>query len=457
MTGAEASLDQRFADSMGQLLGPDFPGDIALAVSGGGDSMAMLTLAHTWARVWGVRLWVVTVDHGLRPEAADEAAMVADECRLLGWPHATLRWHWDGQGNKMDAARRARLELIDRWRRGLEHVLMAHTQDDVAETFLMRLRRGSGVDGLAAMQGRRLVTPHTGHRTDLPAGDVVQTRAPPLPTGQVAGFHLVRPCLGMRRAELRHYLSTLKGRWIEDPSNEDPAYDRVRMRQVLTLLDGVGLTVDDLSRTATRMRRASDALRARAVDVWRGLEPLSDRETRRSGDILLDRAGFEPVERETQLRLFAAALQFVSTNPYRPRVDPLEALLERVLSGGAGTLHGCEVRAEGAHIRIMREVQAVADAHAIVGDDRLWDRRWHVFDNEMKGLTIRALGEDGWAQCTERGGDRPSFYAARALPSVWDGARLVACDAMGVGPGGTTRLWPMGREDLSFAGFLLSH
>ena len=92
-----ASLAERFAGQMGQLLGPDFPKDIALAVSGGGDSMAMLVLAHDWARVWGVGLWVVTVDHGLRAESGAEAIMVADECAALDHPHATLRWHWDGR------------------------------------------------------------------------------------------------------------------------------------------------------------------------------------------------------------------------------------------------------------------------------------------------------------------------------------------------------------------------
>ena len=453
------SLDQRFADSMGQLLGPDFPTDIGLAVSGGGDSMAMLTLAHNWAHVWGTRLWVVTVDHGLRPESAEESAFVTEEARALGHPHATLRWHWDGQGNKMDAARRGRLDLIDRWRGTLRHVLMAHTRDDVAETFLLRLKRGSGVEGLSAMAATRPVR-HQGLRdlatTDFDGDLPRQWERVKGGPGRPGSFHIVRPCLDMTRAELRHYLTVLRGRWVEDPSNDDPAYDRVKMRQALPVLDGLGLDVATLARTAERMARAQAALRARAVQVWRTVQPETVQRYW-SGDILIDRAGFETIERETQLRLLAAALQFVSTNPYRPRADPLEALLERVLAGGTGTLHGCEVRAEGRHLRILREFRAVAQVQTRVGDHDLWDGRWKVFHNEMKGLTVRALGEDGWAQCPDRGPDTPAFHAARSLPSIWDGPRLVACDAMGLGPGATTRLWPMGQELLSFEAFLLSH
>ena len=176
----DRTLDQRFAEAMGQLIGPDFPKQIGLAVSGGGDSMAMLGLAHAWARVWGVGLHVATVDHGLRPESADEAALVARECATLGHSHSTLKWTWDGQGNVQDQARRARLRLLGAWCDGFSHVLMAHTADDVAETFLIRLARGSGVDGLSAMSARR----------------------------NLDGFDVLRPCLDMTRAELRHYAKT---------------------------------------------------------------------------------------------------------------------------------------------------------------------------------------------------------------------------------------------------------
>lgn len=457
MKGAENSLDQRFADAMGQLLGPDFPSDIALAVSGGGDSMAMLTLAHNWTRVWGVTLWVVTVDHGLRPESVDEAAIVAQECALLGHKHATLRWHWDGKGNVQDEARKARLDLIDRWRGALRHVLVAHTKDDLAETFLMRLKRGSGVEGLSAMQERRLYR-SSDHLEELRAGEF-EGDLPPQ-TDQSAGqrsYEILRPCLSMTRQELRHHIKVLKTPWAEDPSNEDRKYDRVKMRHLLRDLEPLGLGVDLLAGTAQRLRRAQEALAQRACQVWREIGSEGVANGRSTGDLLLNRDGFAGVERDTQLRLLAAALQYVSTNPYRPRETPLEELLDRALAGGGGTLHGCELRAERENLRIFREEKALISCQSTVGTPGLWDQRWRVFHPDMQGLTIRALGDAGWQSFENKREATVPYHAARSLPSIWDGNRLVACDALGIGPGKTSQLRPMGRQSHSFTRFLLSH
>lgn len=448
------SLDQRFAEAMGDLLGPDFPPDIGLAVSGGGDSMAMLTLAHNWTHRWGVRLWVVTIDHGLRPEAASEAALVSETCAELGHPHATLRWHWDGQGNVMDVARRARLTLIDAWRGALRHVLMAHTSDDVAETFLMRLARGSGVEGLSAMAAkRRIALPEGGV---LRAGDVSGDLPPVAP--REAAFHVVRPCLDMTRDELRHYLRTLKGRWVEDPTNEDPRYDRARIRRLLGLLQAEGLGADTLAATAHRMARAREALSARARAVWEaiGQEVTNPATGSRIGEIRLDREGFAAVERDTQLRFLAAVLQYVSGAEYRPRAAPLEALLDRLLSGGGGTLHGVEARVHGDDLHLFREYDAVRDLEQ-PASGQLWDGRWrmHMAGQDPTGLTIRALGPDGWAQIAGKPAGA-SFAAARSLPALWRGDALVACPPLGVGAAGAT-LCPMGRADLTLPGFLDSH
>ena len=398
---------------MGAALGPDFPPALALGVSGGGDSMAMLTLAHNWTRRWGVALHVVTVDHGLRPEAAGEADLVRATCAELGHPHTVLQWRWDGRGNLMDAARRGRLAVIGDWIGPGQPLLQAHTRDDVAETFLMRLARGSGVDGLAAM---------------APVRDVAR------PDG--TRFTVVRPCLGMGRDELHHYLRTLRGTWVEDPSNEDDSFERARIRKLLATLGAAGLDARTLAATAGRMARAGEALRLRAAEAW----DLCGQQDRVSGALTLDRDRFAGLDRETQMRLLAGALQFISCAEYRPRAAALEALLDRLLAGGAGTLLGCEARCEPARITVFRELAAMAGP-APAAQTPVWDGRWRITPPDgHRGLDVRALGAGGWRQASSARESGPPHAIARTLPSLWQGDALVACDGLGIGPGGTATL-----------------
>jgi tRNA(Ile)-lysidine synthase len=425
------TLTDRFAARMGALLGPEFPTDIGLAVSGGGDSMAMLALAHEWARHIGVSLWVVTVDHGFRPESADEAAMVAAECAALGHPHATLRWHWDGQGNLQDAARRARLSLIDRWRGGLAHVLFAHTQDDVAETFLMRLARGSGVEGLSAMAERRLVRAGGGEVAALTDAEVTWTAQPPC-DGRAPGFHVIRPLLGEGRADLRHFAQTLKLPFVDDASNADPRFDRARARAALAQL---GIGAAEIAATARRLGRAREALAARARSVAEKVARADH-----LGVLRFDRDGFAEVERDTQLRLLAAGLQWVGGAEYRPRAASLEALLDRALAGGGGTLHGGQVEVTRGHIEIFREYAALAGLEVSADTRTLWDGRWRIHGAGRAGVSVRALGDAGWNQLPDPRPEAPRHAIARTMPAVFDGERLVACPCVGFGSGITAEL-----------------
>jgi len=412
MSKAPPALAQRFADTMGQMLGPDFPSKLGIAVSGGGDSMALLYLTHNWARVMGIPLHVATIDHGLRAESASEAAFVAEECGALGHGHDVLRWDgWDGTGNLQDAARRARLDLIDGWRGDVAHVLFGHTADDQAETLLMRLRRGSGVDGLAGIPPRRTY----GERS--------------------RGYTILRPLLAERREALRHYLRVFQGTWVEDPSNHDPLFDRVRMRKLLTELEPQGMGVPHLADTARQMARARAALIARARSV---LDDVA--QTTSTGDVLLHRDPLAALEEESRLRLMAASLIWVASAEYRPRLAALEALTETVLSGGAATLHGCEVRAEGAVLRITREFNAVCNVVVPVGAP--WDTRWQADGDAIAGLSLRALGEDGLSQIGTRPAGAPPWAALRSVPAIFDGDVLVACAALGHGPEYNTQLCP---------------
>jgi tRNA(Ile)-lysidine synthase len=366
-------------------------GPLGVAVSGGGDSLALLLLLQASGR----RVEAVTVDHGLRAEGAAEAEAVARLCAERGIPHATLRWRdWAGRGNLQAAARGARRRLIAAWarERGLGAVALGHTLEDQAETFLLRLARGSGVDGLAAMG---FATP-----------------------GE--GLLWLRPLLEARRADLRAWLAGQGVPWAEDPSNADPAFARVRARAALDPLATLGLPPERLASAAAAMARARAALEAATGDLARAcLTPGP------AGDLTLDPAPWRAAPEEIRLRLLAAALGWVSGAPLRPRLSALTGLAGAITAGRLEglTLHGCVLRPKGERIVLRREPQRVGPP---VPFGAIWDARWRV-TGPGAGAGIAALGTAGLAA---RPHWRDSGLAREALlttPGVWrDGALIAA-------------------------------
>ena len=226
---------------------------IVLAVSGGPDSMALMHLATRWAeRIAGAappKLHVATVDHGFRPGSAGEAAFVAAAASDLGLPHVTLRWDGPKPTSRIqERARSARYALLADHARnvGAAYVLTGHHADDQAETVLMRLGRGSGVAGLAGM------------RRD---------------SALVDGITLVRPLLDLPKETLVGFCRKEGVRSIEDPSNSDPAFARVRLRQQSAVAAALGLDRTTLVRLAERMRRADAALDDASMRLEARLSP----------------------------------------------------------------------------------------------------------------------------------------------------------------------------------------
>lgn len=390
--------DGPLSDLLTEFFAPGRPARLGVAVSGGGDSMALLHLLADWRDAAGPILHAVTVDHGLRPEAAAEADMVAAACLHFGLAHDRLRW--DGSqaiGNLPDAARRARYGLIADWARAraLDMVALAHTADDQAETVLMRLARGSGVDGLSPMVARR----------------------------RHLGVTWVRPLLQARRADLRRFLQDRGQGWADDPTNDDPAYDRVQARRALAVLQPLGITAEGLIATAHRMAMARDALGRTAADLARVAV------TAEAGDLVIARAPFIAAPFEIQARLLAQALIFVASADYRPRWSALTAAHGAMIAGKGATLHGCMILPAKGAFRILREPAAVQATVAAPGE--IWDGRWRLTGPQDKGLTLRALGEAGLALCPgwrETGHPRPSLLGS---PAVWQGGRLVAAPLAG--------------------------
>ncbi|MCP3733994.1 tRNA lysidine(34) synthetase TilS [Sphingomonas sp. RP10(2022)] len=233
-----APQGERFRHDLTRALGHEPAGPLLFAVSGGPDSMAMLTLA---AVALPGAVHVATVDHRLRPAAADEAAMVADHCATLGVPHATLVPAEPVAGASIQAAaRHARYALLTAHARmiGAEAVATAHHVDDQAETFLMRAARGSGVAGLAGVRARTAID----------------------------GVAVVRPLLDWRRAELRAIVRRAEVPFVDDPSNHDPAHDRTRFRRLLDANEWLG--PPQLARSAAALAEADGDLRAIVDWLW---------------------------------------------------------------------------------------------------------------------------------------------------------------------------------------------
>lgn len=373
---------------------------VGVAVSGGSDSLGLM---HLLRDLDVPELHVVTVDHGLRPTSAGEALHVARLAEAMGLPHKTLTWAgWDGKGNLQDQARRTRYSMMAEWGRaeGLDAIALGHTMDDAAETFLMRLARSSGIDGLSPMA----------------------------PRFERNGMLFLRPLLFCRREALRDLLASRGVTWVEDPSNEDESFDRVRARRSLEALAPLGLTAEEITAASAHLGDARDALDAYAVRFVRTHVSSA------AGDLIFDRTALQAEPAEARRRLLAAALRFIASAPYPPRKAPLDDLLSAIAERRNTVLHGCRVLVSDMTVRVTRELAAVATLKTPTTD--LWDERWRLDGPHQPGQEIRALGEatsrvPSWR---DTGLPRATLLAS---PAIWSGDDLVSAPLAGLAEGWT--------------------
>ncbi|CAA7625660.1 tRNA lysidine(34) synthetase TilS [Magnetospirillum sp. UT-4] len=388
---------------------------LGVAVSGGADSMALALLADAWARQRGGAVLALTVDHQLRPESTAEAARVGAWMAARGIAHRILPWTGTKPESDLQAAARAaRYGLLDEACRqaGILHCLLAHHREDQAETLLLRLARGSGVDGLAAMAPVR------------------------------AGRHVVwlRPLLSVPRAGLAASLRATGQDWVEDPSNADPAYARVRLRALGPVLAAEGLTPARLAATAGRLARARatlDAAVARAVLDFVAVHP--------AGYAVLAAGAFGRLDDEIGLRLLARLLQAMGGDAYAPRLERLEGLHAALKGGlsGARTLGGCRLAPlDGGRVLVCREAARMAPPVALApGQEAAWDGRFRLrlADHAPAGLRLGALGSQGWRRLRAagfRGGGARGLAVLPAavrptLPAIHDGDAILAVPHLG--------------------------
>jgi tRNA(Ile)-lysidine synthase len=295
---------------------------LLLAVSGGPDSTALMVLAARWRAALedGPRLLAVTVDHGLRAESRREARTAKQLALRLGIRHRTMRWTGDKpQTGLQEAARAVRYRLLAAAARaaGAVHILTAHTLDDQAETVLLRMARGSGMTGLAAMARQ---TPLVGQ---IRAAGASPRRA-------AAPLVLVRPLLELPKARLIATLEAGRISFCDDPSNGDPRFTRARLRGLMPVLAGEGLDARRLALLARRLRRAEAAIEF-AVGV--AASAVSDAAWTDGGPIRLDAEKFIRLPAEVALRLLGRAIVHAA-GELPLRLGRLEALYEELAEPG---------------------------------------------------------------------------------------------------------------------------
>ena len=389
---------------------------LAVGVSGGPDSLALTLLLAEWAASRNGRLDALTVDHRLRPESTGEALTVGRWlAHLPGVTHRVLTWiEPKPESGIQAAAREARYRLMSGYCRehAILHLCVAHHRDDQHETHRLRAGHGSGVVGLAAMSAAR----------------------------PLDGVRLLRPLLGIAKAELIALLEARRQEWISDPSNSNPAFARARLREAAlpeaSARDGA---------TLHRLGLERQRLEAAAAGI------LAER-------LVLHPSGWAEIEAQDLVDTpasslaFGGLLQSLGGNDYPVADERRREALARIRTGGGDfTLGGCHLRRHGSKLEIQRDWGAIRDRLVpFPGTFRLWDGRFSVTvtadQPQNSRLTIARLGERGIRELGRLGHSQAGFGipepARKALPALWREDRLVAAPVLGFGLGLEARFRP---------------
>lgn len=279
--------------------------DISVAVSGGVDSMVLCYLLDHWARGRGMRVHAFTVDHRLRLESSEEAKKVASYVRpYQSIKHKILEWRHDHTltSRIQEQAREARYGLIEQEMQGLniQHLFVAHHQDDQAETFLFRLAKGSGLDGLASMSQIQILEDDR---------------------------LLCRPLLGFSKKALEEFAAEHSIPYVSDPSNRNEKFARVRLRQSMNVLEREGLSAKRLAVTASRMARARNALEQMTDEAFHKCADIKNPDC-----IVFKREHFLDLPEEIALRLVRKAIEEIGqSGGYGVRLERIEKLFDDLL------------------------------------------------------------------------------------------------------------------------------
>ncbi|MDC3068184.1 tRNA lysidine(34) synthetase TilS, partial [Paracoccaceae bacterium] len=326
---------------------------VGVAVSGGSDSMALLNMALHWKIENNSTLKVASVDHGLRSESTYEVNFVADWCKKHNVVHNILSPESqikNIRGNLQQNARLVRYKLLQKWaiHNNIKIILLGHTLDDQEENLLARFFRGSGVDGLGSMRDQVLWKK----------------------------VLWIRPLLEIRKESLRNYLKDKGCDWIEDPSNNDTRYQRVKIRKLLEKLKSEKMLSPNIVNTTSHMSRASEVLKDVAISKCKKLIVFDD-----LGSIFFSLREFEGLFQETRFRILAGIISWYSGQHFKPRFQQIENLnrkLQNVEVIKGVTLGGVIFKKKMDIVTVFRELNAISVAVPFENETMIWDYRWRI-------------------------------------------------------------------------------
>ncbi len=323
-----------------------------IAVSGGSDSMALFHMLTDWESRDKPEIIVASIDHGLRSESKSEVEFVKKACEVKKVKHFSLAptTHLlKMPGNIQDNARSARYKLLRNWAiaKNLQCILLGHTLDDQEENLLIRFFRGSGVDGLVSMEEM------------LPRNEILW----------------IRPLLKFRKEDLRNYLRNKNYSWVDDPSNHDDKYKRVKIRKLLKQLKSNNLITPNFVKTADHMLRASKLSREIAISNSKTLLSFND-----VGQISFQVEKFSQLFEDSQYRILAGILSWFSGRFYKPRFSQLENMYNKIFNVNmrGSTLGGTIFKKKNGIVTVTRELGSIEENFLVKNKKFIWDNRWLI-------------------------------------------------------------------------------
>ncbi len=334
-------------------------GKIAVATSGGADSLALTLLLNDYCQNEKIDLTALTIDHKLRPESTIEADFVHTILTSKGIKHHTLTWIGKKPKTAIEEiAREKRYSLLYEYcqKHQISVLCLGHTINDQAETFLMRLARGSGIDGLSAMS----------------------------PVSYYMDLCLYRPLLKQSHEDLKKLLKTkYKQTWVEDPSNEDLTYERVRIRKAFSNLNQLGLFPSMLSKSAERIYRAKQTLTSYSNDIE---NKIFQRTT--ANFAFCNIKDWENLMPEFKIRILSNIIQEIS------KTNPELSQLEKYISSDLKciTLSGCQIIKTKKKLFIIREEAKIPPPLTI--KPNTWTLFDHLFILTDQKIVVKCLASD---------------------------------------------------------------